>query len=63
MAKGFSQRDGVDYEEISAPTMKISTIHLLLAITTHFGWKAHQMDIKSSFLNDDLEEEVYMIRP
>jgi hypothetical protein len=63
VAKGFSQREGIDYEETFSPTTKMSTIQLVLAMVTQFGWKVHQMDVKSAFLNGDLEEEVYMYQP
>ena len=56
VAKGFSQRWGIDYEETFAPTTKMSTIKLVLAMATQFGWKVHQMDVKSAFLNGDLHD-------
>ena len=62
-AKGFSQHEGIDYEETFAPTTKTSTVHLVLAMVAQNGWKVHQMDVKSAFLNGDLEEEVYMYQP
>ena len=63
VAKGFSRREGIDYEETFVPTTKMSTIRLVLAISAQNGWKVHQMDVKSAFLNRDLEEEVYMYQP
>lgn len=63
VARGFSQKEGIDYEEIFAPTTKMSTIWLVLALATQFNWKIHQMDVKSAFLNGDLQEEVYMTQP
>jgi hypothetical protein len=60
VAKGFAQQEGIDYEETFAPTAKWTTIQLTLALASHKGWKAHQMDVKSSFLNGDLQEDVYM---
>ena len=63
VTKGFSQRQGIDYEETFAPTTKMSTIILVLAMAVLFGWKVHQMDIKSAFLNGDLHEEIYITQP
>eukprot|EP00253_Pinus_taeda_P004078 PITA_04078 len=56
VAKGFAQQEGIDYEETFSPTTKWNTIRLTLALAT-------QMDVKSTFLNGDLHEEVYMTQP
>eukprot|EP00253_Pinus_taeda_P005139 PITA_05139 len=63
VAREFSQKEGIDYEETFAPTAKMSTIRLVLALATQFNWKVHQMDVKSAFLNGDLQEEIYMTEP
>ena len=54
VAKGFAQQEGLDYEETFAPTAKWNTIRLTLALAAQKGWKVHQMDVKSAFLNEDL---------
>eukprot|EP01018_Ginkgo_biloba_P038757 Gb_28556 [translate_table: standard] len=59
VTKGFAQIEGIDYEETFAPT----TIRILPSIAAQFGWEIHQMDMKTAFLNDDLEEEVYTQQP
>ena len=61
--KGYAQQEGIDYEETFAPTAKIKTIRMIFALAAQFGWKVHQMDVKSAFLNGDLQEEVYMTQP
>jgi hypothetical protein len=63
VAKGFAQQEGIDYEETFAPTAKWNTIRLTLALAAQKGWKVHQMDVKSAFLNGDLQEDVYMQQP
>ncbi|KAH9288125.1 hypothetical protein KI387_032242, partial [Taxus chinensis] len=63
VAKGYAQQEGIDYEETFAPTAKIKKIRMIFALSAQFGWKFHQMDVKSSFLNGDLQEEVYMTQP
>ena len=63
MAKGFAQKQGIDYEETFAPIMKWNIIGIVLALAVQNGWKVRQMDVKSAFLNDDLQEDVYMTQP
>ncbi|KAH9318743.1 hypothetical protein KI387_020512 [Taxus chinensis] len=63
VAKGYAQKEGIDYEETFSPTTKIKMIRMIFALAAQFGWKVHQMDVKSAFLNGDLQEEVYMTQP
>jgi hypothetical protein len=63
VAKGFSQQPGIDYGETFAPVARLDTVRTLLAITTQHKWKVYQMDVKSTFLNGVLEEEVYVDQP
>jgi hypothetical protein len=58
--KGFAQKEGVDYEETFAPTTKWATICTLFSMAAQNGWKIHQMDVKTAFLNGDLKENVFM---
>lgn len=51
VAKSFAQKEGVDYEETFAPTAKWATIRTLFALAAQNGWKVHQMDVKTTFLN------------
>ncbi|KAL0301466.1 UNVERIFIED_CONTAM: Retrovirus-related Pol polyprotein from transposon TNT 1-94 [Sesamum radiatum] len=58
--QGFRQRPGIDYSDIYAPVARISTIRLLIALASIHNLVIHQMDVKTAFLNGDLDEEVYM---
>ncbi|GJW22772.1 zinc finger, CCHC-type containing protein [Tanacetum coccineum] len=58
--QGFRQREGIDYFDTYAPVACITTIRLLLALAAIHNLVIHQMDVKTTFLNGALEEEVYM---
>jgi hypothetical protein len=62
-AQGFSQKEGIDYEETFAPVARLEVIRILLAFFVAKGFKLHQMDVKSAFLNGVLEEEVDVRQP
>ncbi|WVZ91493.1 hypothetical protein U9M48_037657 [Paspalum notatum var. saurae] len=63
VAKGYVQRQGVDYEEVFAPVARMESVRILLAVAAHRGWAVHHMDVKSAFLNGELAEEVYVMQP
>lgn len=63
VCKGYSQVEGIDFEEIFAPVARLEAIRMFLAYSTYTGYKVYQMDVKSTFLNGNLEEEVYMEQP
>jgi len=60
VACGFSQVEGIDYDESFAPVSRYSSIRSILALSAHMGWKIHQMDVKTTFLNEMIEEDVYI---
>ncbi|WVZ98205.1 LOW QUALITY PROTEIN: hypothetical protein U9M48_043674 [Paspalum notatum var. saurae] len=60
VVKGYAQRHGVDYDEVFAPVARIEAVRLLLALAAQEGWEVHHMDVKTAFLNGDLQEEVYV---
>ncbi|GKA50159.1 retrovirus-related pol polyprotein from transposon TNT 1-94 [Tanacetum coccineum] len=60
---GFSQRQGVDYFDTYAPVARITSIRVLFALASLYNFPIHQMDVKTAFLNGDLDEEVYMKQP
>ena len=62
VAKGYHQRQGVDYDETFSPVAMIKSIKILLAKAAHHDYEVWEMDVKTAFLNENLEEEVYMIQ-
>ena len=63
MARVFSQKEGIDYEETFAPIARYTSIRTILALAAKMKWKVHQMDVKTTFLNGVIEEEVYVEQP
>ena len=63
VAKGYAQTEGVDYQETFAPVAKFSAIRALLAMAAHFDLELHQMDVRTAFLNGDLDHDIYMTQP
>ncbi|KAJ9553540.1 hypothetical protein OSB04_017585 [Centaurea solstitialis] len=61
--QGFRQKPGIDYFDTYAPVARISTIRLLIALAAIHNLVVHQMDVKTAFLNGELDEEVYMKQP
>jgi len=61
-AKGFTQKQNVDYFDTFAPVTRISSIRALNALASIYKIIVHQMDVKTAFLNGDLEEEIYMVQ-
>lgn len=62
-SQGIHTYFGIDYQKTFAPVAKINSIHILLAFAVHSNWPLHQLDVKNAFLNEDLEEEVFMKLP
>ena len=60
MAKGYNKREGIDFKEIFSPVSTKGSLCIIMAIVTHFDSKLHQMDVRTTFLNGDLVEDVYM---
>lgn len=63
VAKGYSQEQGVDYDEVFSPVARIETVRMLLALAAHRRWKVYHLDVKSAFLNGDIHEDVYVEQP
>ncbi|XP_075504626.1 uncharacterized protein LOC142542066 [Primulina tabacum] len=60
VAKGYRQMEGLDYFDTYSPVTRIISIRVLIAITTLHNLEIHQIDVKTAFLNGELEEEIYM---
>ena len=63
VAKGFTQREGIDYMETFSPISKKDSLRIIMALVAHFDFDLHQMDVKTTFLNGNLEEEVCTKQP
>jgi hypothetical protein len=63
VAQGFSQAEGVDYDETFALVARYTSIRVVISIAVEMGWKIHQMDVKTAFLNGLIQEEVYIEQP
>ena len=63
VAQGYSQSEGIDYEEVFAPVARYNSIRSLLAVGTVCDWEMHQMDVKTAFLQRQLEKEIYLKQP
>jgi hypothetical protein len=63
VAHGFSQKEGIDYEETFSPVARYTSIGTIIALAAKMKWKLHQMDMKTTFLNGVIEEEVYIEQP
>ncbi|GLJ18479.1 hypothetical protein SUGI_0327680 [Cryptomeria japonica] len=63
VCKGYSQKEGIDYDEIFSLVARIEAMRLFLSYATHKKYKVYQMDVKCAFFNGDLEEEVYIEKP
>src|SRR4051812_24199149 len=63
VAQGYTQVEGIDFDETFAPVARLEAIRILLAYANHDDIILYQMDVKSAFLNGKLEEEVYVAQP
>jgi hypothetical protein len=63
VAKGYSQVEGIDFGESFSPIAKLTSIRFLLSVVAAFDFEVEQMDVKTTFLHGDLEEEIYMKQP
>ncbi|GJZ93176.1 putative ribonuclease H-like domain-containing protein [Tanacetum coccineum] len=63
VAQGYTQEEGIDYDEVFTPVARIEAIRLFLAFASFMGFIVYQMDVKSAFLYGTIDEEVYVLQP
>jgi hypothetical protein len=63
VAKVLNQREGIDYNETFSPISSKDSFGIIMALMAHYNFELHQMDVKMTFLNGDLHENVYMAQP
>jgi hypothetical protein len=60
VAKGYVQRVDINFDEVFHPVVQVEFVRMLVVLTVHERWTVHHMDVKSTFLNGTLKEEVYV---
>src|SRR5438132_10638062 len=63
VAKGYTQKEGEDFFDTYSPVARLTTIRVLLLLAASHDLLVHQMDVKTAFLNGELEEKIYMEQP
>jgi hypothetical protein len=63
VARGFTQKEGIDYEETFGPVARYTSIQAIISLASVLGWKLHQMDVKPTFLNGKIEHQVFVEQP
>jgi hypothetical protein len=63
VAKGYTQKEGEDFFDTYSPVARLTTIRTLIVVAASYGLIIHQMDVKTAFLNEELDEEIYMDQP
>ena len=63
VAKGYSQKEGIDFHEIFFPVVKLVSVLVLLALVALLDLELEQLDVKTTFLHGDLDEDIYMEQP
>jgi hypothetical protein len=63
VVKGYTQREGIDYNETFSSLSCKDSFRIIMALVAHYDLELHEMDVKTAFLNGDLDETVYMAQP
>ena len=62
VAKGFTQKEGIDFKETFCSVSMKDSLRILMALVTYFDLELHQMDVKTEFLNGNVDETIYMVQ-
>ena len=63
MAKGYIQKEGIDFKETFSPVSSKDIFKTIMALIAQYDMELHQMDVKTAFLNGDIDETIYMVQP
>jgi hypothetical protein len=63
VARGFTQKEGIDYDVTFSPVARYTSIRVIIALASVLGWKLHHMYVKTTFLNGKIEQEVFVEQP
>ena len=63
VAKSYNQKRGIDYDEVFSPVARAESIPIVIALAAQLKWNLHHLDVKSAFLNSEIEEEIYLNQP
>ena len=63
MVKGFSQVEGMDYDQVFSPVVHFETVRLIISMAALENWHMHGLDVHNAYLYGELDEEIYMEQP
>jgi hypothetical protein len=63
VAKGYSQRHEIDYDEVFSPVIRHTSIKAVLVLVAHHDLELEQLDVKTAFLHGKMDEEIFMVQP
>ena len=63
VAKGFTQKEGIDYKETFSPVSSKDSFRIIMALVAHYDLELHQVDVNTVFLNGNIDETIYMVQP
>ena len=62
VAKGYTQKEGIDFKETFSPVSSKDSFRTIMALVAHYDLELHQMDVKTTFLNGNIDETIYMVQ-